>query len=98
MDDSSSDIETRLPNLGGFQLDEVATTTNRRLRQVERRVVREAAQTGLPLSGFSSSAAPFDETSIPGSRIPPSTGRSAEESAEFQQSLPGFSSTLSTAS
>ncbi|WP_041254875.1 hypothetical protein [Frankia sp. EAN1pec] len=94
MDDSSSDIETYLPDLSVFRLDEVAATGNRTLRRVARHLAMEATRAGAPLSGFSSSAAPFGETGTPESRILPAALQSAEESAEFQQPPAGFQSSL----
>ncbi|WP_154677021.1 hypothetical protein [Parafrankia discariae] len=92
MDDSSSDIETYLPNLSGFQLDEVAKAANSTLRRVARRVARDA--TLASLASFSSSNASFDEAGTPGSRIPPATPQPAEESAELQPWSAGFTSSI----
>lgn len=97
MDDSSSDIETLLPNLGAFRLDEVAATGNRTLRQVARRLAREASGAGLPLAGFQSSAAVFDEAGIPGSRIARTDLHAGQDSPEFQQPPAGVSPSIPAA-
>ncbi|MEX5707358.1 MULTISPECIES: hypothetical protein [unclassified Parafrankia] len=97
MNDSSSDIETRLPDLGTFRLDEVVATANRTLRQVARRLTREASGSNPPLAGFNSSATIFNETGTPGSRIPRTDLRTEEESAEIKQAPTGFSSSIAAA-
>lgn len=97
MDDSSSDIETCLPDLSGFRLDEVAATGNHTLRRVVHRLTTGVSLAREPLAGFSSSAALLDEAGTPGSRILSTTRQTAEESAESQCPLSGFNSSLTTA-
>lgn len=94
MDDSSSDIETHLPDLGAFQLDEVAMTANRTLRQVARRLAREATRTGMPLAGFSASAVQFNEADTSERPILPTTAQATEESSEFQRPPAGSASSV----
>ncbi|CAI7976060.1 conserved hypothetical protein [Frankia sp. Hr75.2] len=94
MDDSSSDIETRLPDLGVLRLDEVAATGNRTLRRVARRLAKEASRAGLPHAGFQSTATEFDEAGIPGNGILRNDLQTEGESSGFQRPAAGFTSSV----